>query len=131
MPRKIMARRLGTVAMLVTIAAVGACSPEGEPAPTPQEVHSKDRGIPGGPVGRHWYECSDKRPRLVDFKDRGLQIELRFKEDDQPITLSAPTQALQYIGDDMVAVFEGSQLHMTESDRRLECSMIQEPDGAR
>ena len=128
MPQKMTMGTASLAAMLVAFSALGACSPESKPTPTEQEKHAKDQGIPGGPIGRHWYECDDKRARLIDFKNEGLSIELRYKPDDQPATLSAPTQSLQYIGDGMVATFEGSQLYLTGKDLQVECQMATE-DG--
>ncbi|QHD69597.1 hypothetical protein GS397_22845 [Sphingobium yanoikuyae] len=102
---------------LVFVAGLAACSESKQPAPpTEQQIHSSDSGVASGEMGRHPYRCSDGKPLFVDFKDSGLQIDLRRSSGGQPITLTAPAQGLQYIGDNATATFKGSQLTIEEGD---------------
>ena len=78
---------------------VTACSAEKAPSPpTEQEIHALDRGAPGGVRGRHVFRCDDGKRLLVDFKDQGLTLEIREREADPPLVLTAPSQGLQYQG---------------------------------
>jgi hypothetical protein len=61
-------------------------------------------------MGRHPYRCSDGEPLFVDYKDDGLQIDLRRSGNGPPMTLTAPAQGLQYVGETATATFKGSQL---------------------
>jgi hypothetical protein len=60
-------------------------------------------------MGRHPYRCSDGEPLFVDYKDNGLQIDLRRSGNGPPMTLTAPAQGLQYVGETATATFKGSQ----------------------
>jgi hypothetical protein len=69
-------------------------------------------------MGRHPYRCSDGEPLFVDYKDNGLQIDLRRSGSGPPMTLTAPAQGLQYVGETATATFKGSQLTIVEGDGR-------------
>ncbi|MBI0477092.1 hypothetical protein D9601_17225 [Sphingomonas sp. MA1305] len=93
------------------VAALSACS-EKTPAPPPtdQEIHSADSGVPSGRLGRHVYRCDDGSTLLVDFADKGLQLDLRVGEGGRPKRFTAPLQGLQYVGDAGGVVLRGTQL---------------------
>jgi hypothetical protein len=81
-----------------------------------------------GEMGRHPYRCSDGEPLFVDYKDNGLQIDLRRSSSAVPITLTAPAQGLQYVGETATATFKGSQLTVVEGEGR---TRICEREGTR
>ncbi|RVT93101.1 hypothetical protein [Sphingomonas crocodyli] len=91
--------------------ALGGCSkPKDPPPPSEAQVHSIDSGMESGEIGWHPYRCSDGKPLLVEFKDNGLQISLRGPKMANSITLSAPAQGLQYVGDASTATLAGAKL---------------------
>ena len=105
---------------LALIAGTAACSDSKEPAPpTEQQIHSLDSGVSTGEMGRHPYRCSDGKPLFVDYKDNGLQIDLRWSTNGPSITLTAPAQGLQYVGDKITATFKGAQLTIVEGDGEI------------
>jgi hypothetical protein len=67
-------------------------------------------------MGRDPYRCSDGEPLFVDYKDNGLQIDLRRFSSAVPMTLTAPAQGLQYVGKTATATFKGSQLTVVEGE---------------
>ena len=69
-------------------------------------------------LGRHPYRRSDGEPLFVDYKDSGLQIDLRRSNKGPPMTLTAPAQGLQYVGETATATFQGSLLTIVEGDGR-------------
>ena len=87
-----------------------------------------DSAVATGEMGRHRYRCSDGEPLFVDYKDNGLQIDLRRSSSAVPITLTAPAQGLQYVGETATATFKGSQLTIVEGDGR---TRICEREGTR
>jgi hypothetical protein len=103
---------------------------EGNPPapPTEQQIHSSDSAVATGEMGRHPYRCSDGEPLFVDYKDNGLQIDLRRSSSAVPITLTAPAQGLQYVGETATATFKGSQLTVVEGEGR---TRICEREGTR
>jgi hypothetical protein len=104
---------------LVFVGGLVACSESKPPAPpTEQQIHSSDSAVTTGELGRHPYRCSDGEPLLVDYKDSGLQIDLRRTNRGPPMTLTAPAQGLQYVGETATATFKGSQLTIVEGDGR-------------
>lgn len=94
----------------VCLTGAGCSKKPKEMAPTEQEIHSQDRGLAVGPMGRHPYVCDDGKLLLVDFKDNGLSIELRDAPMAPPIRLDAPAQGLQYQNAGNSAVFRASEL---------------------
>ena len=64
----------------------------------------------------------------VDYKDNGLQIDLRRSNGGPPMMLTAPAQGLQYVGETATATFKGSQLTIVEGDGR---TRICEQEGTR
>ncbi len=114
---------------LVLAGGLAACSDSKPPAPpTEQQIHSSDSAVATGEMGRHPYRCSDGEPLFVDYKDSGLQIDLRRSNSGPPMTLTAPAQGLQYIGETATATFKGSQLTIVEGDGR---TRICEREGTR
>lgn len=114
---------------LVFVGGLVACSESKPPAPpTEQQIHSSDSAVATGEMGRHPYRCSDGEPLFVDYKDSGLQIDLRRSNSGPPMTLTAPAQGLQYIGETATATFKGSQLTIVEGDGR---TRICEREGTR
>src|SRR3546814_20913884 len=79
-------------------------------------------------MGRHPYRCSDGEPLFVDYKDNGLQIDLRRSSSAVPMTLTAPAQGLQYVGETATATFKGSQPTVVEGEGR---TRICEREGTR
>ena len=76
---------------LILVAGLAACS-ESKPQapPTEQQIHSSDSAVATGEMGRHPYRCSNGEPLFVDYKDNGLQIDLRRTNNGPPMTLTAP-----------------------------------------
>lgn len=104
---------------LILALGLAACSESKPPAPpTEQQIHSSDSAVATGEMGRHPYRCSDGEPLFVDYKDNGLQIDLRRSNGGSPMTLTAPAQGLQYVGETASATFQGSQLTIVEGDGR-------------
>ena len=96
---------------LILVIGLAACTESKPPAPpTEQQIHSSDSAVATGEMGRHPYRCSDGEPLFVDYKDNGLQIDLRRSSSAVPMTLTAPAQGLQYVGETATATFKGSQL---------------------
>lgn len=114
---------------LILVVGLAACTESKPPTPpTEQQIHSSDSAVATGEMGRHPYRCSDGEPLFVDFKDNGLQIDLRRSNSGPPMTLTAPAQGLQYIGETATATFKGSQLTIVEGDGR---TRICEREGTR
>lgn len=110
------------------IAELGACSESRQPAPpTEQQIHSSDSGVSSGEPGRHPYRCTDGTTLFVDYKDTGLQIDLRWSGNGTAMTLTAPTQGLQYVGETATATFRGTQLTIVESDGRTRTCVKEGP----
>lgn len=104
---------------LILVVGLAACSESKPPAPpTEQQIHSSDSAVATGEMGRHPYRCSDGEPLFVDYKDSGLQIDLRRTNNGPAMTLTAPAQGLQYVGKTATATFKGSQLTIVEGDGR-------------
>src|SRR3546814_9976879 len=96
---------------LILVVGLAACTESKPPAPpTEQQIHSSDSAVATGEMGRQPYRCSDGEPLFVDYKDNGLQIDLRRSSSTVPMTLSAPALGLQYVGETATASFKGSQL---------------------
>ena len=111
--------------MWIGVAGIGAvlmlpsCSEQPQKrSPTEQEIHAGDSAVPSGKPGRHLYQCDDDRTLLVDFKDKGLTVELRRDAGASAIILTAPSQGLQYIGETMSAKFSGSQIEINARQKR-------------
>ena len=97
--------------VLCSAALLIACSEQPKPGPpTEQELHSTDVGAFGSVRGRHLFRCRDGGEMLVDFKEQGLFLEIRAREGDPPVTLTAPSQGLQYIGDGGSATMAAGEL---------------------
>jgi hypothetical protein len=109
---------------------VGLASTKNTPPapPTEQQIHSSDSAVATGEMGRHPYRCSDGEPLFVDYKDNGLQIDLRRSSSAVPMTLTAPAQGLQYVGETATATFKGSQLTVVDGEGR---TRICEREGTR
>lgn len=115
-----MMRRKRALPALILAIGLAACSENKPPAPpTEQQIHSSDSAVATGEIGRHPYRCSDGEPLFVDYKDNGLQLDLRRSNDGPPVTLTAPAQALQYVGETATATFKGSQITIVEGDGRI------------
>ena len=113
----------------ILVVGLSACSERKPPAPpTAQQIHSSDSAVTTGEMGRHRYRCSDGEPLFVDYKDNGLQIDLRRSNGGPPMMLTAPAQGLQYVGETATATFKGSQLTIVEGDGR---TRICEQEGTR
>ena len=104
---------------LILVVALAACTESKPPAPpTEQQIHSSDSAVATGEMGRHPYRCSDGEPLFVDYKDNGLQIDLRRSSSAVPMTLTAPAQGLQYVGETATATgtlgpaYEGPPHHV-------------------
>jgi hypothetical protein len=111
-------RKRALPAVMLAI-GLAACSENKPPAPpTEQQIHSSDSAVVTGEMGRHLYRCSDGEPLFVDYKDNGLQLDLRRANGGPPVTLTAPAQSLQYVGETSTATFKGSQLTIVEDDGR-------------
>ena len=114
---------------LILVVGLAACTESKTPAPpTEQQIHSSDSAVATGEMGRHRYRCSDGEPLFVDYKDNGLQIDLRRSNGGPPMMLTAPAQGLQYVGETATATFKGSQLTIVEGDGR---TRICEREGTR
>ena len=114
---------------VILVVGLAACSEREPPAPpTEQQIHSSDSAVATGEMGRHRYRCSDGEPLFVDYKDNGLQIDLRRSNGGPPMMLTAPAQGLQYVGETATATFKGSQLTIVEGDGRTRTC---EREGAR
>ena len=112
--------RIGA-ALLATFAigTQAACSEQPKSrAPTEQEIHSLDSETKSRIRGRHLYACDDGKPMFVDFKDTGLQLELRQEEGGVPEILSAPSQGLQYEGKAQSATMTGSEIRLVDAEGR-------------
>src|SRR3546814_1307882 len=89
---------------LILVVGLAACTESKPPAPpTEQQIHSSDSAVATGEMGRHPYRCSDGEPLFVDYKDNGLQIDLRRSSSAVPMTLTAPAQGLPYVGETATA----------------------------
>ena len=105
-------------AILACLTSLAGCSSKPpERTPTEQELHIADSDRPGGIRGRHHFACGDGGNLLVDFKDQGLGLEIREREGERPIVLTAPAQGLQYVGDKAAATFGGGELRLQTSSR--------------
>lgn len=103
----------------LSLAGLAACSESKLPAPpTEQQIHSSDSAVATGELGRHRFRCTDGEPLFVDYRADGLQIDLRRSNSGSPMTLTAPAQGLQYVGDTATATFKGSQLTIVEGNGR-------------
>lgn len=115
--------RIGIAGMCVVLASSGCTEQPRKSPPTEQEIHSSDSGDPSGTPGRHPYRCANDRELLVDFKNKGLTIELRREGSMTPVVLTAPAQGLQYVGDTMSVTFLPDGLEMEEHDKpAVRCS---------
>ncbi|VVT09079.1 conserved hypothetical protein [Sphingomonas sp. EC-HK361] len=94
----------------LALASSGCTEQPRKGPPTEQEIHAGDSGVASRVPGRHLFRCTDRRELLVDFKDEGLAIELRWSAGTKPIVLTAPMQGLQYVGEATSATFAGSEL---------------------
>ena len=94
----------------VALASSGCTEQPRKGPPTEQEIHAGDSGVASRVPSRHLFRCDDRRELLVDFKDEGLTIELRWSAEMKPIVLTAPMQGLQYVGEATSATFAGSEL---------------------
>ena len=104
---------------LILDVGLATCTESKPPAPpTEQQIHSSDSAVATGEMGRHPYRCSDGEPLFVDYKDNGLQIDLRRSNGGPPMMLTAPAQGLQYVGETATATFKGSQLTIVEGEGR-------------
>ena len=104
---------------LVLVTGLAACSASKQPAaPTEQEIHSSERAAASWELGRHPYRCTDGTALFVEYKDSGLQIDLRESSDGPVMTLTAPAQGLQYVGQTASATFDGPQLKIVEGEGR-------------
>src|SRR3546814_14274920 len=104
---------------LILVVGLAACTESKPPAPpTEQQIHSSDSAVATGEMGRHPYRCSDGEPLFVDYKDNGLQIDLRRSSSAVPMTLTAPAQGLQYVGETATATFKGPQLTVVVGEGR-------------
>ncbi|NTS66421.1 hypothetical protein HRV97_14790 [Sphingomonas sp. HHU CXW] len=109
-----------TLPALILVVGLAACSESKPPAPpTEQQIHSSDSAVVTGEMGRHPYRCSDGEQLFVDYKDDGLQIDLRRSISEPPMTLTAPAQGLQYVGETATVTFKGSQLTIVEGDGQI------------
>lgn len=108
---------------LVMVLGTTACSEEPRKVqPSEQEIHAGDSAVASGSPGRHPYTCDDDRTRLVDFKDKGLTIEIRRDGADKPIVMAAPLAGMQYVGDTASATFSGSILTIeAPGERTVQC----------
>ncbi|MDF0752930.1 hypothetical protein NLU14_22145, partial [Marinobacter sp. 71-i] len=71
---------------VILVVGLAACSERKPPAPpTEQQIHSSDSAVATGEMGRHRYRCSDGEPLFVDYKDNGLQIDLRRSNGGPPM----------------------------------------------
>ena len=114
---------------LILVIGLAACTESKPPAPpTEQQIHSSDSAVATGEMGRHPYRCSDGEPLFVDYKDNGLQIDFRRSSSAVPMTLTAPAQGLQYVGETATATFKGSQLTVVDGEGR---TRICEREGTR
>jgi hypothetical protein len=100
------------LASLLGLPVLSGCGspPKEDRQRSEQEVHANDSADPSGLKGRHAYRCDDGNMLLVDFKNEGLELELRLSSGDPPSVLSAPAPGLQYQGDTMSAVFKEGRL---------------------
>lgn len=115
-----MIRAIGfATAAPVLLLGAGACSRQPrDDQPVEQEVHAGDSAVASGSPGRHLYRCDDGRTRLVDFKDKGLTIEIRRDAAEKPSVLTAPSAGMQYLGDAASATFSGTVLTIDAPDAR-------------
>ncbi len=114
-----MMHRKRALLALVFVAGLAACSESKQAIPpTVQQIHSSDSAEATGEMGRHPYRCSDGGPLFVDYKENGLQIDLRRSKSQPSMTLTAPAQGLQYVRDTATATFNVSQLTIVEGDGR-------------
>lgn len=103
--------RSGGLLLAAALLALAACSEEaGSGPPTEQEIHAAESGTLTGRPIRHPYRCDDGRPLFVDFRDSGLQVELRDAVNGPPMLLTAPTQGLQYVGERATATLSGPSM---------------------
>lgn len=112
-------RITAAMSLIAATFVLAACAEERKPrAPTEEEIHSRDFETPSRVRGRHLYACDDGQPLFVDFKDQGLSIELRQREQEAPRVLSAPSQGLQYVGTYESATMTGNELRLVNSQGR-------------
>lgn len=115
--------RIGIAGMCVALASSGCTEQPRKSPPTEQEIHASDSGDASGIPGRHPYRCDNDRQLLVDFKNKGLTIELRSEGNMRPVVLNAPAQGLQYVGDTMSVTFLPNALEIEEHDKpAVRCS---------
>lgn len=118
-PFGIASRAIATVVAAIGISVLTGCAEEKKPRLlTEEEIHSKDFETPSGVRGRHLYGCEDGQSLFVDFRNEGLSIELRREEKDEPRILSAPSQGLQYVGENEGATMTGNELRIVDAQGR-------------
>ncbi|MBA4027269.1 MAG: hypothetical protein C0473_03410 [Cyanobacteria bacterium DS3.002] len=105
------------IPVLLLFVGLATCS-EGNPPtlPNEQQLHSSDGVAASGETAWHPFRCSEGEPLFVSYKDNGLRIDVRAALGEPPITLTAPAQGLQYVGETATAVFKGSELIIEVGD---------------
>lgn len=102
--------RLLSGAMVLMLAG---CSDERTPStPSEQELHASDGLEGGGGRGRHLFACDNAQMLFVDFKDQGLTLEVRERDEGPPLILTAPSQGLQFVGEGMTATITAGGLRL-------------------
>ena len=100
---------------VILVVGLAACSERKPPAPpTEQQIHSSDSAVATGEMGRHRYRCSDGEPLFVDYKDNGLQLDLRRSNGGPPMMLTAPAQ----IGCEAIVSLDHQGPQATQHHRR-------------
>lgn len=97
----------------------GACTEQPKHrAPTEEQIHADAVSIRAHRVGMHRFKCEDGTLLLVDFRNDGMSLEIRYAPTLPPMVLTAPRQGAVYIG-------RGAKARMKE--RELE---LWQPDGS-
>ncbi len=106
-------RALDTFALMTCLAALPNCSGEkNRQASSETEIHARELAHDQAPPGQHIFACRDGGTLLVDFKNQGLTLELRRRDNQQPLRLTAPAQGLRFMGDNATATFAGGDLQL-------------------